>query len=178
MSRKLDGSEGSREPRVRLRAAEPEDLHPLMEMARQSHHFSHFFRDPYLPKEAKREIFSAYLARSFGQENRPILVAEDEQGGLTGFSLLLCPAKQEERIGQTVGIVDFMVVKEETKGQGIGGQLLTASFAELMARGYRYVELKTMLENIPALNFYQRHGLRILSAEMHFSFGGGASRWH
>lgn len=178
MSRWLDStcipssSEG-----LRIREVTRDDLPALRQIAGEGHTHSHFLRDPNLPEEKKPEVFPTYMCRCYGQPNRPFLTAEDETGKLVGFSLLLCPSNQMERLGQTVGIVDFIVTDPATRNRGVGSSLLSVSFDILRERGYGLVELKTMLDNRHAITFYQKYGFRILSAEMNFSIGSTVTRW-
>ncbi|NUN97097.1 MAG: GNAT family N-acetyltransferase [Candidatus Omnitrophica bacterium] len=178
LSRWLSASprpEGS--PNFRVRAVQDEDRPALRDLARANHTHSHFLRDPNLPRERKPDVFPAYLDRCFGHKNRPFLVAEDSSGKVVGFSLLLCPEGQEQRLGQTIGIVDFIAVDESAQGKGVGAGLLAESFDLMERQGYRLVELKTMLDNVKGIQFYQKYGFRMLSAELHFSIGGRSGRW-
>lgn len=178
LSRKIAGKERpTRSSALYIRHALPEDLPTLKRIAGQYHTHSHFFRDPNLPEDRKKNIFPMYLEKCYGLAHRPLLVVLDDKGEILGFSLLLCPARQEEKLGQTVGIVDFIVVRNELHGQGVGSSLLAVSLDLLEEKGYRYVELKTMLDNFQAINFYQKQGFRLLSAEMHFSIGGTLGKW-
>ena len=72
-------------------------------------------------------------------------------------------------MGRRIGIVDFTAVNEERQGAGVGGRLLRESLARLFAAGYEWVELKTMLDNLQAVSFYEKNGFRLISAEMYFS---------
>lgn len=162
---------------IRVRPALDEDRPGLRKLARDNHTHSHFLRDPNLPRERKAEIFPAYLDRCFGHKNRPFLVAEDSSGAAVGFALLFCPESQEARLGQRIGIVDFIAVDESAQGKGVGGSLLAESFRWMEQQGYALVELKTMLDNLKGIQFYQKHGFRLLSAEMHFSIGGRLGQW-
>ena len=178
MSRWMDSEQiPVRSEGIRIREVTREDLPTLRRIAGEGHTHSHFLRDPNLPEERKQEVFPAYMARCFGQANRPFLTAEDEAGELLGFSLLLCPSLQMERLGQTIGIVDFIVTSPNARNRGVGSSLLSASYEVLRAHGYNLVELKTMLDNLTAITFYQKHGFRILSAEMNFSIGSTVTRW-
>ncbi len=164
--------------RLRIREVTREDLPILRYIAGEGHTHSHFLRDPNLPEDRKPEVFPTYMTRCFGQANRPFLTAEDDETGeLLGFSLLLCPSKQMERLGQTIGIVDFIVTSPQARNRGVGSSLLAASFDILRQGGYTLVELKTMLDNLKAISFYQKYGFRILSAEMNFSIGRTVTRW-
>lgn len=158
-----------------VKKAEDGDRKTLGRVAAGSHKHSHFFRDPFLPKERVAELFPTYLVGCMNREPYTCLVAEEGGGRTIGFSLLLCPNpdSQRRRIGRSVGIIDFIAVDPDTQRKGIGKTLLTHSLDELHRRGYELVELKTMLDNRQAIGFYQKYGFRILTTEMLFSFRGG-----
>ncbi len=178
MSRWLDSTQNPPSSEgLLIRDATREDLPTLRRIAGEGHTHSHFLRDPNLPEERKPEVFPSYLTHCFENANRPILTAVDETGKLLGFSLILCPSNQMERLGQTIGIVDFIVTDPRARNRGVGSGLLSASLDILRERGYTLVELKTMLDNLQAITFYQKHGFRILSAEMNFSIGRTVTRW-
>jgi ribosomal protein S18 acetylase RimI-like enzyme len=160
---------------ISVREAEDADRKTLGAVAENSHRHSHFFRDPFLPKERTAELFPSYLEGCIGKDPYTCLVAEDEEGRAIGFSLLLCPNPdgQKRRIGRSVGIIDFIAVEPGTQRKGIGKILLARSFEEFHERGYELVELKTMLDNRQAIGFYQRYGFRVLTTEMLFSFRSG-----
>ncbi len=158
---------------IQIRLAEEKDLEALESIVEKGHRSSHFFRDPHLREDRKSRLFPEYLRKSFGQPNRILWVAVDDQGKLAGFSLLMTPPGQEESLGRKVGILDFIVVDPEVQGQGVGHLLLDRTHRSLEERGYEYVELKTMLDNRSAIHFYQRKGYRLISSEMHFSLGIG-----
>jgi len=154
-----------------IREAKATDVASLKEVAGLSHQRSHFFRDPHLPHVRKAELFPHYLEDCLERTRFPCLLAEDGWGKTLGFSLLITPRGQEETIGRRIGIVDFIAVMPEAQGKGVGKSLLTESLSVLERKGFELAELKTMLENRRAIGFYQRYGFRILSSEMHFSFG-------
>jgi len=160
-----------KETGIEIREAERGDLAEIQEMAGTSHRHSRFFRDPNLPAARKGAVFPDYVRRCFGSSLRPLLVAVDHSGKAMGFSLLLLPEGQEKDLGRRIGIIDFIVVKTVAQRKGVGGGLLRESFRLIEKGGYEVVELKTMLDNRQAIGFYQRHGFRILSSEMHFSMG-------
>ena len=161
---------------ITIRKAGEADRKTLGAVAGDSHRHSHFFRDPFLPKERTADLFPSYLEGCIRKDPYRCLVAEDEEGRVIGFSLLLCsdPEDQKRRIGRSVGIIDFIAVAPGIQRKGIGKTLLKHSFDEFHERGYELVELKTMLDNRQAIGFYQKYGFRILSTEMLFSFKSGS----
>jgi GNAT superfamily N-acetyltransferase len=85
-------------------------------------------------------------------EYRPLaLYARDDQGelvaGLLGGSYWGWLA------------IDILWVREDTRGQGLGSQLLQAAEAEALRRGCRHVHVDT--HDFQAPDFYQRHGYTV-----------------
>jgi GNAT superfamily N-acetyltransferase len=55
--------------------------------------------------------------------------------------------------------ISIMAVKEELRGQGIGGELLRQAESEAIRRGCRYAFVDTMSYQAPG--FYERHGYQV-----------------
>lgn len=85
----------------------------------------------------------------------PALVAVGPDGALAGA---LCWRVADD----TLEIVSLAAV---TSGHGVGTALLDAVIAEARAAGSRRVWLVTTNDNLRALRFYQRRGLRIVGVD-------------
>jgi len=62
--------------------------------------------------------------------------------------------------GFSGGHVDELVVDEQHRGGGIGGQLLERLVATARRRGCQVVELESAGHRVRAHGFYERHGFR------------------
>lgn len=79
--------------------------------------------------------------------------------------------------GNIVGVVltsaewlDDLWVLRESRGRGIGKQLLVQGEAEIVARGYKTLRLRVVQSNAAAIGFYQRLGWKIARAFTHEKF--------
>lgn len=95
------------------------------------------------------------LIRSYNRSKREVaeceplnLYVEDEHGQLMAGLVA-------ETFGNWLEI-EYLFVKEELRGQGIGSQLLQQAESEAKKRNCRYVFVNTYQFQAPA--FYQKHG--------------------
>ena len=66
--------------------------------------------------------------------------------------------------------LDDLWVLRESRGCGVGQQLLAKGEAEIIARGYKTLYLRVVQSNVAAIEFYHRHGWRIVRAFPHEKF--------
>ena len=101
-----------------------------------------------------------YLLELIEDEHSDFLLVELD-GEIVGFSLLFF--KWTKDISLLVPckyayIQDF-VVREDLRGQSLGGQLMEASKDWARTRGAGYLRLSVLPDNLGAQRFYARHGL-------------------
>jgi GNAT superfamily N-acetyltransferase len=60
--------------------------------------------------------------------------------------------------GGVVGLLEDLVVRTQSRGQGLGTRLLHAAQDWARTRGMTRVQLLADTANAPALRFYARHG--------------------
>jgi ribosomal protein S18 acetylase RimI-like enzyme len=63
------------------------------------------------------------------------------------------------QLGERVAELDTISVLPDERGQGLGGRLMDAVYAELRRRGIGELELAVMAGNDDAVRFYERRGL-------------------
>jgi len=95
------------------------------------------------------------------------IVAEDETGRMTGFAYVL-PA--HDPVCGT--LVDNLHVHPDSKGGGIGRQLLQAVVRELGPSNTQPLHLWVLDQNEPAKRFYARLGAEFIDPGMTEPFGG------
>jgi GNAT superfamily N-acetyltransferase len=92
----------------------------------------------------------------------------------TTYALTNLPAFVAERDGDLAGVVTYHVVGGELEvvsidavrqHLGVGTELLTAVTDEARRRGCHRLWLVTTNDNLDALRFYQRRGLRLVHVE-------------
>lgn len=78
-------------------------------------------------------------------------------------ALMIVLAAGDEPLGLiqcwSSGFIKDLVVSPEAQGEGLGGWLLQAAFAEFQQRGFSHVDLKVEGSNLKAQRFYARHGM-------------------
>lgn len=87
-----------------------------------------------------------------------LLVAREDDD-ILGFVMFHVEDGQYEQ-DQTAGVIVNLYVKPTVRNQGIGGELLSAAEAELVAMGADTVTLEVLAANDDARRFYRRHGYR------------------
>jgi ribosomal protein S18 acetylase RimI-like enzyme len=87
-------------------------------------------------------------------QDETIFVAEKSDGGIVGFS---SSGKNRNIEYPHGGEVYAIYLLDEFQGQGIGRKLFQESVNSLLQKGYQSMML-WVLENNPALGFYQRMG--------------------
>ncbi|SDK28486.1 GNAT family N-acetyltransferase [Billgrantia gudaonensis] len=98
------------------------------------------------------------------------LVAEDEQGALLGYGMLLF-----RRGSVRVRLYSFCV-HPDARGAGIGRRLLEALEREALERGAEYLSLEVRADNRVALRLYRRMGYR-LSRWLDDYYADGCDGW-
>ncbi|HLW86180.1 MAG TPA: N-acetyltransferase [Candidatus Sulfotelmatobacter sp.] len=78
--------------------------------------------------------------------------------------------------GRTGHVITIDVVARARRS-GVGSQLLLAAEDRLRAAGSKHVALETAVDNLVALNFYKRHGYRVIeTVPRYYSTGVDALR--
>jgi ribosomal protein S18 acetylase RimI-like enzyme len=126
-------------------------------------HHEAFFRIDSLSDEGIVGYFSSFLER----EDRTAFVAF-QQGRIVGYVTVLvqtqAPFWQVKRVGHISGLM----VRQDARRSGIGGQLLAAARSFFREQRVRYYTVDTAAANQAAIGFYQRQGL----APLHTHFLG------
>lgn len=108
--------------------------------------------------EADFEVDAARQVRGLTllhQGGACLLVAEEdgEVAGMVSIQTLISTAQ-----GGVVGLLEDLVVRTQSRGQGLGTRLLHAAQDWARTRGMTRVQLLADTANAPALRFYARHG--------------------
>ena len=119
----------------KIRAARPQDIPALLEIAAGSREAAGWSEDAY--------------ARSIGQPEFLCLVSECGET-IGGFLI----ARRINAEGEILNIA----VRRQSRHQGHGGALLRAAFEEFRRAGIIYIFLEVRESNNTAIAFYRKHG--------------------
>jgi len=139
---------------LHIRYARPEDAGPIALILRELGWFTHLVAEPF---ENTRQRLHKRLALCLSCDSHTVYVAEDETGQVAAYAVvhwlpyLLLPAPE--------GYVSDLFVRQSTRGQGAGTQLLAAIKAEATARGCsRLSLLNNKARQSYQRGFYQKNG--------------------
>ena len=132
---------------IEIRKAQDSDVPPLTDLLRSLGFFARISAEPV---ESTRERLLAHLALAAADDSHTILVAETPEGEIAGY----CAAHWLPYLilSGPEGYVSELFVREQFRGQGIGGQLLESVKAEAQKRGCS----RLMLLNLRKRESYQR----------------------
>lgn len=97
------------------------------------------------------------------------LFAAEEAGSVVGFGL--CGPQRTATLSNYRGEIYAINVLRRSQGRGLGRALMTAMVQSLRDRGISSLTLLVLAANIPARQFYQRLGGRMIG-EVATNFGG------
>jgi len=114
-----------------------------------------------------REALDEFHRRAWGG---PIVVAHDEAIDLRTLPALVAVGPDNDFVGALSWRVDgealeVVSIAAANSGNGVGTALLAAVVAEARAAGSSRIWLVTTNDNLNALRFYQRRGLRIVGVD-------------
>ena len=118
---------------------------------------------PDLFREGGRKYTDGELAALLTDQNRPILVAEDDAGRVEGYAFCVLQRYDGDSAmcDRTTLYLDDLCVDEACRGQGAGRALYQAVLELARSQGCYNVTLNVWACNPGAVKFYQRCGLTI-----------------
>lgn len=147
----------------RIRAARPDDVEAVEDLASQALQDYRYLSDPRIPCARARETRRAWVREAFGGRAHGIYVSEDARG-LAGFVLVRRTLASDE---QTVGIVDLLAVSSARRGLGLGRALLEQALRHSIEQlGTTTIEIGTQAKNLPAVNLYIGAGFCLARSEL------------
>ncbi len=129
----------------------------VCQMAREAFSSTRYFRDPRFPPERAGYLYEK-LARDLLARDSPFVGAVDSQGFL-GFALGAQDEGLSRSLDASFGYLWLIAVAQRARGKGLGATLLQR-FIEGVRPQMRFLEIGTQVDNCPAINLYQRLGIR------------------
>lgn len=143
-----------------IRKAEIKDKNRIGELLEQVLEVHHKAR-PDLFKSGAKKYTDSELEAILGDENRPIFVAEDENGLVLGYSFCVFVQHVDNNILTDIKTlyIDDLCVDEISRGKGVGRALYNYVVEFARESGCYNVTLNVWADNAHALGFYEALGL-------------------
>lgn len=142
----------------RVRAFIPHDAEKLRSIASKSHRASRFYFDSRFPEKRCDELYREWIDKSCRGWAQAVYVAE-RGSEVSGYVTCHYP-------GEKIGSIGLIAVEEESRGAGLGLQLVTAACNFLRRSGAQRVEVATQGRNLESQRLYQRSGFLTESVEL------------
>jgi GNAT superfamily N-acetyltransferase len=95
-----------------------------------------------------------------------VMLALDDEDRAVGYALVAYRESDDARVtGPRFGVLESLSVAPESRGQGIGRELMRAVYAELRRLGVTELEIGVIYRNERARRFYEREGFRPWAVE-------------
>ena len=101
-----------------------------------------------------------------GQADKVLLVAEEEAGEVTGFTVCAVEEPLVE-LSRRRGVVREVVVCESSRGRGVATRLMEVAFEAMKVLGAEEVVLHAAMDNAAAVGLYEKLGMRRVMYRMH-----------
>jgi GNAT superfamily N-acetyltransferase len=150
-----------------IRPAETRDLPALGRMgaALMRTHYA-FDRARFLsPDDGAEDGYAAFLGSQLHASDAVVMVAEID-AVVAGYVYAGIEPLSWKELRDEAGFVHDLLVSDEARGSGVGGQLLDAAVAWLTQRGMPRVVLWTAARNAGAQRLFERSGFRSTMVEM------------
>ncbi len=147
---------------ILLRAARPEDLPTLQEIAKTSYVDSRFYFDPCFSEEQWQAYYAGWIEKSFAGGAEIAIVAE-KAGEVVGYITGLID-KDDPRKGQ----YELTGVKIPARKAGVGQELFRGGLDQYVRKGVEYVWLATQGRNVATQRMVQRNGFITRSCQLYY----------
>jgi GNAT superfamily N-acetyltransferase len=117
---------------------------------------------------AQDELSAAWIAERLREAwGSPVIISRGRLRDASRLPAVLCREGDD-----VIGVATFEITGDECElvtldalhpGEGVGTAMLDSVVEEARARGCRRLWLVTTNDNLPALRFYQRRGLRLVA---------------
>ena len=156
-------------PESAIRAAQPEDLPRVQDLAGGAFAHSRFAADPFFSPAQVVAFFREWAANLCRNTAEFVLVSEIA-GRLAGF--VACTVSHGE------GRIQLIATDPALRRQGVGRALVAAVLSRFATAGADVARVKTQAHNYPALALYHRMGFTVSETALTFSTAPGTSLEH
>jgi ribosomal protein S18 acetylase RimI-like enzyme len=168
LGRELDWEEPFDLPAdIEIAECSPADRSEVLEIVQDTHVHNRFVTDPLIGSELARSLYRKLVHNCFKQTQFNALVARS-RGEVQGFIISKINEAFCQVAGMKTGSLDFIGVKPDNRSQGLGACLNRVALQRLALQGVRYVGVRTLASNYPALRITFKTGFVVTSTSLHF----------
>jgi len=131
-------------------------------LAVQSGEYSRFAIDPNFPKDKFTSLYKIWMKRSLKKEIASEVLVIRDRDNIAGVVTL------GEKNGH--GDIGLFAVDSNYRGKNYGEMLVRAAQRWFIAEGYKYGQVVTQGQNIPACNLYKKCGYSVEKVEYFYHF--------
>lgn len=152
---------------VEVGPCEAVDREEVLEIVEETHVHNRFVYDPLITERAARKLFRRLVQKCFDQSQFQVLVARS-QGRVHGFLVSKMNNAFHDAVGVRTASLDFIGVRPEMRTNGIGAALNRVALSAMARKRVRYVGVRTLANNYPALRNCLTTGFSVTSSSLHF----------
>jgi len=143
------------------------DRKQILEIVEATHVHNRFTCDPLFGAEPARSLYRKLVDNCFNHPQFTTLVAR-YRGAVQGFIISKTNETFCQMVGKKTGSLDFIGVRPDNRNRGLGACLNRASLQRMARQGVRYVGVRTLANNYPALRITFKTGFAVTSTSLHF----------
>ena len=125
-------------------------------------HFSRFYKDKNIKREAFRTLYTEWIRKSLSGELADNVLVYKDGKKVLGFITY--------KISSRTGRIGLIAVSKASQGRSIGTKLMQYALFEMKKRNVRVAEVVTQKTNKSACAFYKKNGYDIYKKEYIFHF--------
>lgn len=137
-----------------VREATIKDIPMLKSMVKGLFKDSRFYNDPFFTKKGADKVYQAWIENSLRGKTAKTFLIED-----CGF--IAC-----KRLSKNRGDIHHLGVVPKSQGKGIGNSLMLKAIKWFKENGMKTVTVRTQVNNITAMNFYNKMGFNVKYADV------------
>jgi ribosomal protein S18 acetylase RimI-like enzyme len=126
------------------------------------------------PGESAESGYAWFLGNVIDSPDGCVFVAEDDAGQVVGYTYVALEPLSWKELRGPAGFIHDVAVREESRGEGVGRQLLEAGIGWLREQGAPRVILWTAAPNETAQRLFRGIGFRDTMIEMTMELDGGS----
>jgi ribosomal protein S18 acetylase RimI-like enzyme len=139
----------------------------VLDIVEQTHIHNRFVYDPLIQKDIATSLYRRLLENCFDTDQFHVMVARSNNE-VDGFITSKISESFSNIVGVRSGSLDFIGVRPKSRSRGLGVTLNRAALFHMARRGVRFVSVRTLASNYPALQILYRSGFSVTSSSLHF----------